>query len=499
MPLCPMGREQMWLLPPTLDELLASDHPVRFVAEFVDALDRDGWAELGVDIEGSWTGAPAYHPRALLGVWLYGFMTGVRSCRKLEGACRDQIPYLWLTGWQSPDHNTLWRFYKSHRQSMRKLLKHTVQTAVRLDLVDLALQAVDGTKVVANAAGERTLDAEGLRRLLSRLEGALSELEAQNEAGEDAASVHMPQKLAEKAALREQVRRAMEELSERSDQNHINLTDTDARLMKTRQGIAVCYNAQAMVSPMQTDAGVSGMLITAVEVSDYPDDHSQLVPMLQKTEETTGVRSEMTLADAGYHSGSNLEECALREQQVVMPETQRRALGQPYHKDRFTYDEETDSYICPQGQRLRFRRMKRTRGIPMRLYRASGAVCRGCPVFGVCTRDGRNGRALEIGPHDTALRRHRSWMRTHEARQSYHRRKGLVEPVFGIIKEQQAARRFLLRGIDKVAAEWGLVATAFNLRALWRVWQGGATRIWRRNLSPSFAHRSIIGASGALA
>ena len=162
MPLRPMGREQMWLLPPTLDELLASDHPVRFVVEFVDALDRDGWAELGVDIEGSWTGAPSYHPRALLGVWLYGSMTGVRSCRKLEGACRDQIPYLWLTGWQRPDHNTLWRFYKSHRQSMRKLLKHTVQTAVRLDLVDLALQAVDGTKVVANAAGERTLDAEGL-------------------------------------------------------------------------------------------------------------------------------------------------------------------------------------------------------------------------------------------------------------------------------------------------------------------------------------------------
>ena len=84
-------------------------------------------------------------------MWLYGFMTGVRLCRKLEVACRDQIPYLWLTGWQRPDHNTLWRFYKSHRQSMRKLLKRTVQTAVRMDLADLALQAVDGTKVGANA------------------------------------------------------------------------------------------------------------------------------------------------------------------------------------------------------------------------------------------------------------------------------------------------------------------------------------------------------------
>ncbi|CAI8038571.1 hypothetical protein GBAR_LOCUS21511 [Geodia barretti] len=76
MPLRPMGREQIWMLPPTLDELLPLDHPARFVAEFVDALDREDWAELGVKIDGEVLGAPAYHPRALLSVWLYGFMTG---------------------------------------------------------------------------------------------------------------------------------------------------------------------------------------------------------------------------------------------------------------------------------------------------------------------------------------------------------------------------------------------------------------------------------------
>jgi transposase len=213
---------------------------------------------------------------------------------------------------------------------MRKLLKRTVQTAVRMDLVELALQAVDGTKVGANASGDRTLDAEGLQRLLRRLEDAVRDLEAQSEAGEDAAPVHLPQELAEKTALREQVRRAMEELSERGDLNHINLTDTDARLMKTRQGIAVCYNAQAMVSPTQTEAGKRGMLITAVEVTDDPDDHSQLAPMLQKAEETTGVRSEMTLADAGYHSGSNLKECALSRDQQLHLSSRTVAALHPY-------------------------------------------------------------------------------------------------------------------------------------------------------------------------
>ena len=82
MPLREMNREQIWLLPPTLDELVPSDHPARFVAEFVDALGREDWTKLDVDIEGDPLGAPAYHPRALLSVWLFGFMTNVRSCRK---------------------------------------------------------------------------------------------------------------------------------------------------------------------------------------------------------------------------------------------------------------------------------------------------------------------------------------------------------------------------------------------------------------------------------
>ena len=131
-PMREMNREQTWLLPSTLDELVPGDHPARFVAEFVDALDREELERLWVDLEGDPLGAPAYHPRALWSVWLYGFITNVRSCRKLEPSCRDQIPYLWMTGWQHPDHNTLWRFYQRHRRDMRELFRGTVRTAVTL-------------------------------------------------------------------------------------------------------------------------------------------------------------------------------------------------------------------------------------------------------------------------------------------------------------------------------------------------------------------------------
>ena len=279
MPLRDMDREQIWLLPPSLDELLPLDHPGRFVAEFVDGLDREGWAELGVEIEGDPRGAPAYHPRALLCVWPYGFMTGLRSCRKLEAACRDQIPYLWLTGWQHPDHNTLWRFYKAHRQAMRELFKRTVRTAVAMELVDLAVPAVDGSKVAANATRDRTYDAERGGRLLNRLEKAIADLEAQNEAGEDTPGVHLPEELADKRALREQVRQAMDDLASQENLKHINLTDKDARLMKTRQGIVPSYNGQAMVSPVTAEGDLNGMLITAVGLVDEPDDHTSFTPV----------------------------------------------------------------------------------------------------------------------------------------------------------------------------------------------------------------------------
>ena len=429
-----MNREQMWLLPPTLEELLPLDHPARFVAEFVDALDRDGWGELDIQIDGEPLGAPSYHPRAPLSVWLYGFMTRVRSCRNLEAACRDQIPYLWLTGWQHPDHNTLWRFYKEHRQAMRGLFKRTVLTAVTMELVDRAVQAVDGTRVAASATRDRTYDADKLGKLLERVEKAIVDLEAQNEAGEETAAAHLPKKLADKMVLRERVRQAMDDLRRQEGPQRINLTDKDARMMKTRHGIVPGYNAQAMVSPVKPDGKAAGVLITAPDLVNEPTDYAKLLPMLQRAEEMTGVKAPLTLADAGYHSAAALEGCVVRGQQVVMPESSRgRALDHPYHKDRFTYDAHSDTYRRPQGQELRLVRSKFAGEPNKRMYQAPKNICQACPVAGACIRRGTRSRSLVISPYDTTLRHHRAWMTTNEARSALKKRKQLVEPIFGII------------------------------------------------------------------
>lgn len=177
----------------------------------------------------------------------------------------------------------------------------------------------------------------------------------------------------------------------------------------------------------------------------------------------------MTLADAGYHSAEALQESADRGQQIAMPESPKgKAQDHPYHKDQFTYDARSYTYRCPQGQVLRLVGGQYGRKKNGRRYRATKLDCQACPVVATCITNGSRRRSLVIGPHDTALRIHRAWMATDEAQVAFKMRKQLVEPVFGIVKEQQEARRFLLRGIDNVAAEWKLLATAFNLRTPWR-------------------------------
>ena len=121
-PVRPFSREQAWLMPPTLDDPVPEDHPVRFAAAFVDGLDAETWEELEIDLQGDPRGASAYHPRALLSVWIHGFTTGVRSCRKLEAACRDQVPYMWLAGMQKPDHNTGAGLWPAQRVARRRAL-----------------------------------------------------------------------------------------------------------------------------------------------------------------------------------------------------------------------------------------------------------------------------------------------------------------------------------------------------------------------------------------
>jgi transposase len=472
----PFQRSAGWEVTPSLDALVAADHPVRFIAADVDSVSAAEWQSMGITWQEGGQGAHGYHPVALLALWLWGFMSGVRSSRRLEEACRDRLSVRWLSGGLQPDHTTLWRFYEAHRAGMRYLLANTVHTAVRLGLVDLALQAVDGTKIAGNASKRRTYDAPGLDRLAERVEAAITDLEAQNQTGGDPPPPGLPTALQQWTTLQEQVRAARTGLG--SDER-VNLTDPDARLMRGPRGFVAGYNAQAMVSPVPAAAG-GGSYITAAEISTEPVDRALLVPMLAAAEATSGTRSPETVADSGYHSAAMLAGAQDRGQTVYSPEGRQagdRRSGEAARSTRehFPSDALADTDTCPEGATLtRRRRVTRPDRVAITRYQGEPATCRACPAFGICTTDRHHGRVLEVSDLDAVLVAQRARMATVEAKAAYARRQGLIEPVFGLLKEQQAVPRFLLRGKAAVQAEWSLLATAFNLRVLVRIWRAPA-------------------------
>src|SRR5215207_4775964 len=271
MPARPWTRDRTDVLPPKLADWVAADHPVRFVAAFVEDLTEEDWAALKSTPGGHPGGAPAYDPVVLLGAWLSGFMSGIRSCRKLATACAEQVPFLWLTGGQRPDHNTLWRFYERHRGGMHVLFKRTVATAAASGLVVWAIQAVDGTKIGGNAAKDRTLDADTLAALLARVDGAIADLEAQNRPDGPPTPPRLPAALAQAERLRDRVRAALDQVTAPDGPTRLNLTDPEAGLVKGRHGIVAGYNAQAVVARVhlatpQRPHARPARLLTAVAV-----------------------------------------------------------------------------------------------------------------------------------------------------------------------------------------------------------------------------------------
>jgi transposase len=452
----------------TLDERVPSGHPVRYVAAFVADLTPDDWVAMGVEPAKA-RGAPRYAPSLLLRLWLSGFVLGIRSARGLEQGCRERFDLYWACGGQPPDHNTLWHFYQQHRRSMRHLLRTTIRTAVELGLVELAVQAVDGSKLLANANPAKPLSATQLAELETATEQAIADLEAQN-VGDDPDPPDLPTALHDARVLQQRVKQARASL-ETERPRPLNRTDPEARWMKTRTGVQLAYNAQAVVAATDPALGGGpGRFILAAAVTTQANDDRLLAPLGQAAADTTGHAPGATVlvADAGYGSRASRQAAQAAGFRVVVPPLPGGSATGPYAQAQFAYDPTTDTFTCPAGMGLqRAEASRKEPGRPGRRYRGDPATCRACVAFGVCTTSVRDGRTLWVRAAETA-QPHADELPAAEGMALRDRRKGLIEPVFGIVKEQLGARRTRLRGRANVEAEWVLTATAFNLRTLAR-------------------------------
>src|SRR6476646_3906777 len=196
---------QQFLLPPVLEDWVPKNHPARYLREFVDQLDLSA---LVFEMRNSIEGRPAYSPSLLLKIWLFGYMHRIRSTRKLEVACREQLSLLWLCGMLQPDHNSLWRFWRDNKKALRALFKRSAALALEAGLVGLVLQAVDGTKIQAASSGHSAWNKKSLQELLQALDREMDETERQltQEAEPDpSSSYQLPASLTEREALRQKV------------------------------------------------------------------------------------------------------------------------------------------------------------------------------------------------------------------------------------------------------------------------------------------------------
>jgi len=451
-----------WLFPPSLEDLLPSDHPARMVREFVDAMDMEA---LGFRMRTADKGRPNYSSSLLLKVWLYGYLSKVRSNRGLERACLDSIGMMWLTGMLRPDHTTLWRFWRDNRKALRAVFKRLLQVAASMNLVGMVLHAVDGTKILSQACEFKALHRTSLEKTLARLDEAIDEIMRQTEAAsvQDSGESRLPESLQQQQELRQKIADQLKQLDQ-SERDHLNPGDPEARMMKCRVGKKFAYNAQAVVDEQ------SRMVVAADVVTDESDNY-QLAPMLEQVEENLGRVADETAGDGAYNTTTQLAQVQENGHEVLVP--MKEPKDQPYHATQFTYDAQEDHYVCPQGEVLKFEGTKtrdKVEPYDARVYQCQSYTT--CPVRWQCSKS-QTGRTVHLHPQYKAQLRQREKLKDPSMRALLKKRGSLIETVFGWAKEGFGFRRWSVRGLEKVEAQWLLMCTAMNLRKLHHYWASG--------------------------
>ena len=456
---------EQYLFPPSLEDFVPLDHPARFIREFVDSLDLRG---MGFKVRESEEGRPNYGADLLSKVWLYGYFESMRSSRKLEKGCCQHVGLLWLTGLHYPDHNTLWRFYRDNRRALKGVFVEAVRLAVKGGLVGMVLNAVDGTKIRADVSRGSGLHEEKLKELLRRLNESVDEVCDQIEEAEkkeEGKEYRLPDNLAQKERLRDFIQQGLEEL-EKEGESHLSLTDKDARMMITGEGIKFAYNAQAVVD---ADTGV----IVGAEVVQEESDNFELVEMIDEVKENVGKVAKETVADAGYFSGEELQKAEESSYEVLVDTTiveKKDGSGSEFEIWDFRYDREADMWICPKGGVLRYERKKKhgRKEHVVRVYRCQ--AYEGCVHRWRCSKN-KKGRTIGVSPYHFAIVNQLEKQKQTGKKELLKRRKTIVEPVFGIIKQVLNFRRWTVRGVENVRAQWFLICSAINLRKIYLRWR----------------------------
>ena len=439
----PYDQDTLLLMPPSVRDWVPSDSLAAFINDVVDELDLAPFLAAHDEPRGM----PPYHPAMMLKILLYGYATGVTSSRKLEARLAADVGFMFLAGQSRPDHKTISSFRHRHLAAFGALFLRVLVLCQEAGLVKLGRVAIDGTKLKANASRHKAMSyariTEREAQLAAQVKAILDEAEAVDAAEDaefgDARGDELPPELRTREGRLARIREAKAALEQAARER---TGDPDAVPAPKAQHNFTDPESKIMLS--KPDGWVQGytvgavvddtaQVIVATAVTAEATDTRSLPALVDQIKTNTGRAPRRLLADAGYCSDDNLAALADRGIDAYI------AVGRDRH-----------AVTAPPSPRGR---------IPASLSR----------------RD-RMGRKL----------------RTKAGRRHYARRKAIVEPVFGQIKEARGFRRFSLRGLEAVQAEWLLVAAVHNLGKLFS--SGRADRVLRGR-----AIRSGLALGGAFA
>jgi len=460
-----LNRGQQLLFPPSLDEYVDEDNPVRAIDSYVDTIDL---AALGVfTTNGGSDGQPAYHPTLLLKIYLYGYLNSIRSSRKLEREIKRNVEMMWLCAGLTPGYKTIANFRKDNPAVLKQLFRDFVVLCRSVDLIDGAVVAIDGAFLRANASKNQLISEKVTMKDMKTVDEKISEylhsLEYSDECEkEESIPVVSKQRLNQLKKRKAELSADLNILKERQVNQYCK-SDPDATLMTKPAHHLVAYNAQIAVDSKYK-------FIVATDISSKGVDYYQLYPMATQAKEATGNNQMKVGADAGYYNPKEVKRCMDEGLDVYVPiqdkQKKQKDTGR-FPRDAFTYDADNDCYICPNHKVIKRRKtIYENKGIVRFMYYGTGSVCKVCPLRSQCLTDTANAKRIWRWEHEEIVTQHRTKMETPEGKKIIKQRGALVEHPFGTIKQKLGWSHFLVRGKTKVAGENALIMLTYNFRRL---------------------------------
>lgn len=453
------NRTEPMLLPESLDDYIPEDHYVRFVEEFVESLDLEvSGFQFPKNIK---TGRPSYHPKTLLKLFIYGYLNGIRSGRKLEKAAQINIEVMWLLQKLKPDFKTICDFRKNNAEAFRQVTSTFTQICHGMKFIKGKVVAIDGSKFKGVNSNDNNVSQTKIDNYIKRLEvnidRYLKELDEtlESETQEYNAT---KEKLGKALKKKEQLTELKASLKA-SKQTQISYTDPDTRRMTKNGKTVVGYNVQSVVDSEHK------LIISSVATNDVSD-IKQLGNMTAKAKQILDEEEIHVLADRGYYSGKELAKCEELNCHPYVNEplnspSERSGL---YGKKSFIYNEETDTYTCPNDQTLYPQKHKHVTKRKAQSYRNIKA-CRGCSLREKCTIAAY--RSVNHGAYHPEYERVKQ--RIKEQPELLAKRGSIVEHPFGNIKRDILIGGFLVKGLRMVNAELSLAELAYNMKRVFKI------------------------------